>query len=137
MPPLITFRTCLSPDSDFRTQILFRLKTFLPIVLVLNLLFFRYFSEFDAQAKVRLYFKHIYVVLSFLDFPGKLLLCGKSEYFSLISRPCSPRSGQFDMFLTYIIKVDKREVLRLYFKHTRAFVVFSFSRKITLCSQSE
>ena len=37
------------------------------------------FSDIFAQAKVRPYFKHIYVVLSFLDCPGKLLLCGKSE----------------------------------------------------------
>ena len=37
------------------------------------------------------------------------------------------------MFLTYVIKVDKREVLRLYFEHIYvAVVVFGFSRKITL-----
>ena len=41
-----------------------------------------------------------------------------------------PGSGQSGMFLTYVIKVDKREVLRLYFEHIHVlllfFVVFFF-----------
>ena len=71
-----SYITCMSPDSDCQTQDFIQTQIFLTHCL---LLFFRYFSKFDAQAKVRLYFKHIYVVLSFLDFPGKLPLCGKSE----------------------------------------------------------
>ena len=42
------------------------------------------------------------------------------------------------MFLTYVIKVDKREVLRLYFKHIYVLLLFSvFQVKLPLCSQSE
>ena len=42
------------------------------------------------------------------------------------------------MFLTYVIKVDKREVLRLYFKHIYVLSLFSVSPgKLPLCSQSE
>ena len=44
-----------------------------------------------------------------------------------------PGSGQSDMFLTYVIKVDKREVLRLCFEHIHVLLLFlCFSRKITL-----
>ena len=40
------------------------------------------------------------------------------------------------MFLTYVIKVDKREVLRLYFKHICVVsFFFRFSRKITFVLQ--
>ena len=69
---------------QIQTQIS-RLKTFSDpdffktIVLGLNLLLFRYLSKFDAKTQITLYFKHIHVFFfSFLDFPGKLLLCGKS-----------------------------------------------------------
>ena len=44
-----------------------------------------------------------------------------------------PGSGQFDTFMTYLIKVDKREVHRLQVKHIYVFLLFLvFSRKITL-----
>ena len=76
---------------DFQNQI------FYAIVLGLNLLIFRHLSKFGAQAHVRLYFKHIFVVLLFLDFPGKLPLCRKSEQFWVIS---ISGSGQFHMFMT-------------------------------------
>ena len=42
------------------------------------------------------------------------------------------------MFLKYVIKVDKREVLKLYFKHIRVLLVFSvFPGKLSLCGLSE
>ena len=42
------------------------------------------------------------------------------------------------MFLTYVIQVDKREVLRLYLKHIYVLLFFSvFPGKLPLCSQSE
>ena len=36
-----------------------------------------------------------------------------------------PGSGQFDTFLTYVIKFDKQEVVRLYFKHIYVLLLFS------------
>ena len=42
------------------------------------------------------------------------------------------------MFLTYVIKVDKREVLRLYFKHICAVLFFlDFLGKLPLCRKRE
>ena len=42
------------------------------------------------------------------------------------------------MFLRYVIKVDKREVHRLYFKHIRVLLLFLvFPGKVPLRSQSE
>ena len=42
------------------------------------------------------------------------------------------------MFLTYVIKVDTREVLRLYFKHIHVLLLFLvFPGKLPLCSESE
>ena len=42
------------------------------------------------------------------------------------------------MFLTYVIKVDKREVLRLYFKHIHVVLLFSvYPGKLPLYSQNE
>ena len=42
------------------------------------------------------------------------------------------------MFLTYAVKVDKREVLRLYFKHIHMLLLFLvFLGKLPLYSQSE
>ena len=38
----------------------------------------------------------------------------------------SPGSGQFHMFLAYVIKVDKREVPRLYFEHIMCSCCFRF-----------
>ena len=111
---------------------------FLTIVLGLNLLFFRYLSKIDAPAHLRLYFKHICVVLLFSDFPGKLPLCCKRERFWVISTFLPPGSGQFYMFLTYVIKVGKREVFRLYFKHICVVSLFiGFPGKLPLCRKRE
>ena len=42
------------------------------------------------------------------------------------------------MFLTYVIKVDKKEVPRLYFKDTRVpLLFFLFLGKLPLCCKSE
>ena len=42
------------------------------------------------------------------------------------------------MFLTDVIKVDKREVLRLYFKHIYVLLLVSdFPGKLPLCSKKE
>ena len=47
-----------------------------------------------------------------------------------------PGSGQFDIFFTYVIKVDKREVLRLYLKHICVLLLFLVSPvKLPFCSQ--
>ena len=51
---------------------------------------------------------------------------------------CPSGSGQFDMFLTYVIKVDKTEVLRLYFKHIHVLLLFLvFLGKFPLYGESE
>ena len=116
-----------------------RLRFFLTIVFGLNLLFFRYLSKIDAPAHLRLYFKHICAVLLFQDFLGKLPLCCKREQFWVISifYPFLG-SGQSDIFLTYVIKVDAREVFRLYFKHIHVLLlILVFPGKLPLCSQSE
>ena len=76
--------SCMSPDSDFQTQTqtqIFRLRFFLTIVSGLNLLFFRYLSKIDARAHLRLYFKHICVVLLFFDFPENYLCAAKENNF--------------------------------------------------------
>ena len=42
------------------------------------------------------------------------------------------------MFLTYVIKVDKREVLRLYFEHIHVLLLFLvFPGKLPLGSENE
>ena len=42
------------------------------------------------------------------------------------------------MFLTYVIKVDKKEVLRLYFEHIDVPLLFSvFPGKLPLGSENE
>ena len=42
------------------------------------------------------------------------------------------------MFLAYLIKVDKREVHRLYFEHIYVLLLFSvFPGKLPLCCKSE
>ena len=42
------------------------------------------------------------------------------------------------MFLRYVIKVDKREVLRLYFKYNHVLLLFLvFPGKLPIHSQSE
>ena len=42
-------------------------------------MFLAYVIKVDKREVFRLYFKHIYVLLLFLVFPGKLPLYGKSE----------------------------------------------------------
>ena len=50
----------------------------------------------------------------------------------------TPGSGQIHTFLTYVIKVDEREVLRLYFKHIYMLLLFLvFPGKLFLCHKSE
>ena len=41
------------------------------------------------------------------------------------------------MFLTYVIKVDKREVLRLYFEHIVLLLFLVFPGKLPLGSENE
>ena len=42
------------------------------------------------------------------------------------------------MFLTYVIKVDKREVIRLYFERVYVLLLFSVLQgKLPLCGKSE
>ena len=47
-------------------------------------MFLTYFIKVDKREVLRLYFEHIYVLLVFLDFPGKLRLYRKSEQFWVI-----------------------------------------------------
>ena len=47
-------------------------------------MFVTYVIKVDKREVLRLYFEHIYVLLVFLDFPGKLRLCRKSEQFWVI-----------------------------------------------------
>ena len=50
----------------------------------------------------------------------------------------SSGSGQFYMFLTYVIKVDKREAVRLYFYHIHVLLSFLvFPGKFLLYGESE
>ena len=120
-----------------------RLRFFLTIVLGLNLLFFRYLSKIDARTHLRLYFKHICVVLfnlhcCFSIFQENYLCAAKNNNFG--SYPSFDPLDQANSrrFLTYVIKVDKREVLRLYFKHIHVILLFLvFSGKLPLCSESE
>ena len=76
----------------------------------------------DKRKILILYFKHICILLLLSVFPGKLLLCNKSEQVFVISIIWPLDKAQFHMFMTYAIKVDKRKELRLnferYFKHT-------------------
>ena len=83
-----------------------------------------YVIKVDTREVPRLYYKHIHVLLLFLVFPGKLPLCSQSESFWVISIIWPPRSGQFEMFLTNVIKADKREVLRLSFEHIHVLLLF-------------
>ena len=56
--------------------------------------------------------------------------------YSIPSLP--PGSDQFGMFLTYVIEVDKREILRLYFKHIHVlFLLLVFVGKLPLRGKSE
>ena len=102
-------------------------------------MFLTYVIKVDTREVPRLYYKHIHVLLLFLVFPGKLPLCSQSESFWVIFIIWPPRSGQFEMFsVTYVIRVDKREVLRLYFKHIHVLLLFLvFPGKLPLWGESE
>ena len=125
---LVCRQTQIFSDSDF----------FEPLFWGLIYCFSRHLSKIDASTHLRLYFKHICVVFLFFDFPRKLPLRRRKEQIWVISIISSPGSGQFDMFLTYVIKVDKREVLGLYLKHIHVLLLFLvFLGKLPLCSQNE
>ena len=101
-------------------------------------MFLRYVIKVDKREVHRLYFKHIHVLLLFLVFPGKLPLCSQSEQFWVISIIQPPKSGPFKMFLRYVIKVDKKEVLMLYFKHIHVLLLLLvFPGKLSIHSQSK
>ena len=88
-------------------------------------MFLTYVIKVDTREVPRLYYKNIHVPLLFLVFPGKLPLCNQSESFWVISIIWPPGSDQFEMFsVTYVIKVDKREVLRLSFEHIHVLLLF-------------
>ena len=97
-------------------------------------MFLTYVIKIDTREVPRLLNKHIHVLRLLLVFPGKLPLCSQSESLWVISIIWPPRSDQFEMFsVTYVIKVDKREVLRLSFEHIHVLLLFLvFSRKVTL-----
>ena len=85
-----------------------------------------------------LYFEHIYVLLLFLVFPRKVHYAVKVNNFVSYSSFDPLESGQFKMFLTYVIKVDKREVLRLYFEHIYVLLLFlAFPGKLPLGRENE
>ena len=96
-----------------------------------------YVIKIDKREVLRLYFEQIYVLLLVSNFLGNFTLCGNSDNFGSY-----PLFGPLDqanfMFLTYVIKVDKREVLRLYFKHTYVLLLLSdFLVNLPLCGKSE
>ena len=78
-------------------------------------MFSKYVIKVDKREALRLYFENIQMFLLFLVFPVKLPLCDQSEEFWVISIIYPPGSGPFNMFLRYVIQVDKREVPRLNF----------------------
>ena len=101
-------------------------------------MFLRYVMKVDKRELLRLFFEHIYMLLLCLIFPGKLPLCGQSEKFWAISIIWPPGSGSFKMFLRYVNKGDKRELLRLFFEHIYMLLLFpGFPGKLPLCDQSE
>ena len=101
-------------------------------------MFLRYVIKVDKREVLKVYFEHIYMLLLFSVFPGKLPLCDQSEEFWVISIIWPPGSGPFKMFSKYVIKVDIREALRLYFENIQMFLLFLvFPRKLQLCGQSE
>ena len=86
-------------------------------------MFLTYVIKADKREVPRLYFKYIYVLLLFLVFPENYPYVVKVDNFGSYSIP--PPNQANLMFLTYVIKVDKREVLRLYFKHINVLLLFS------------
>ena len=62
---------------------------------------------------------------------SKLIILGHIHHLTPWIRPLK-------MFLTYFIKVDKREVLRLYFEHIHVLLLFLvFPGKVPLGSENE
>ena len=79
-----------------------------------------------------------FVHCCFSIFQENYLCAAKNNNFGSYPSFDPPGSGQFKTFLTYVIKVDKREVLRLYFKHIHVLLLFLvFPGKLPLCSESE
>ena len=80
------------------------------------------------------------MLLLFLVFPGKLPLGSENEEFWVIFIILRPALGQFDIFLTDVIKVDNTEghVLRLSLEHIHVLLVFSvFPLKLLFFGQYE
>ena len=101
-------------------------------------MFLRYVIKGDKRELLWLFFEHIYMLLLCSVFPGKLPLCGQNEEFWVISIISPLGSGPFKMFLRYVIKVDKREVSKVYFEHIHMLLLFLvFPGKLPLCGQSE
>ena len=99
-------------------------------------MFLTYIIKPDIREILRLYFKHICLLLLFLVFPGKLALAVKVNNLAHIT--LLTWSGQCDMFFTYVIKVDKREIRRLYSKHIHVLSLFLlFPGKLPLCGKCE
>ena len=101
-------------------------------------MFLTYVIEVDKREVLRIYFEHIYVLLLFSVFQEKLSLSVKVN--NLVSYPSDliPLIRPISYILTYVIKIDKREVLRLYFKHIHVLLLFLvFPGKLPLYSQSE
>ena len=95
-----------------------------------------YVIQVDKREVLRLYFKHIYGFCCFRFFQDNHPNAVKVNKFGSYPIFAPPGSGQSDMFLTYVIKVVKREVLRLYFKHICVLLLFLvFPGKLPLCSK--
>ena len=104
-------------------------------------MFLTYVIKVDKREVLMLYFKDIHVVLVFSVYPEenypytvKMNNFGSYTLFDPLDQ------ATFKMFLTYVIKVDKREVLTLYFKDIHVVLVFSVypdRGKFPLYSQNE
>ena len=69
-----------------------------------------------------------------LKFWLKYCVIQSIDHMHYLPPPPPPRSGQFHVFVTYVIKVDKRKVLRLYFEHIYVLLLFFvFPGKLPLC----
>ena len=62
----------------------------------------------------------------FLDFPGKLPLCHKTEQLGSYSLFDPLDQANFMLNLTCVIKVDKRKILCPHFEHTYVLLLFLF-----------
>ena len=117
---------------------------------------FESYPSFDHldQANLRC-FSHMSSKLIKQKYPGYILsifMCFCSFHFFQENYPYAVKMNNFGsytlfdpldqdnfkMFLTYVIKVDKIEVFRLYFEHSYVLLLFlAFPGKLPLCSQSE